>query len=186
MMSDNEKQQILIALKSNCPDYYNKLIKRLQRKKDMICKCLDIACQVGNSDYQADINAVYHTCCSLMNETETFLLNYLCLIKHKEHINNGVKKDDEDIQRWIERLKHFREMVLTDQSNDSIIGVLDKNVKKTINQYTIPNKVGRPIGTGKQSFMYNGKEYRTLQECANDYNVSKQAIHKRLKKLNII
>ena len=185
-MSDNEKRHVLIALKTNCPVYYNKLLQRLQKKKDMIYKCIDIACQADNSDYQADINTVYRSCCSLMNETETFLLNYLCLIKHKEHINCGIKKDDEDIQRWIERLKHFREMVLTNQSNDSIINVLDKSVRKTINQYTIPNRVGRPVGTGKQSFVYNGKEYHTLQECANDYDVSKQAIHKRLKKLNII
>lgn len=185
-MTESEKQSLYDAIRRNSPDYFKILSQRLDRKRKMIADCIELASISDNTAYKDEINRIYNTCCSLMNETETFLLNYLCLIKHKQHINNGIVKDDEDIQRWIDRLKHFREMVMTGQSNDSIISVLDKNVKKTINQYTIPNKVGRPIGTGKQSFMYNGKEYRTLQECANDYNVSKQAIHKRLKKLNII
>ena len=185
-MTELEKQSLYDAIRRNSPNYFNILSQRLDRKRKMIADCIELASISDNTTYKDEINRIYNTCCSLMNETETFLLNYLCLIKHKEHINNGIKKDDEDIQRWIERLRHFREMVISGQSNDSIISVLDKNVRKTINQYTIPNKVGRPVGTGKQSFMYNGKEYRTLLECANDYDVSKQAIHKRLKKLQII
>ena len=33
---------------------------------------------------------------------------------------------------------------------------------------------------------YNGKEYHTIQECADEYGVSKQGMHKKLKKLKII
>lgn len=46
--------------------------------------------------------------------------------------------------------------------------------------------VGRPKGTGKQVFSYNGKEYHTIQECADEYGISKQGMHKKLKKLHII
>ena len=31
-----------------------------------------------------------------------------------------------------------------------------------------------------------GKEYHTIQECADDYGISKQGMHKKLRKLNII
>jgi len=47
-------------------------------------------------------------------------------------------------------------------------------------------KRGRPKGRGKRTFVYNDKTYTTIQSCANDYNISKQAMHKRLKKANII
>lgn len=179
-MTDIEKQLIYNALKRNVPEYFNTLMLRLKQKKDMITNCIEIACHSDNVGYQDDINRLYNTCCSLMNKTETYLLNYICLIKHKEHVYGGIQKNDQDIQRWVKNLNRFR------QSEDSVIAILDKMSCRIIRQYRIKNAVGRPKGSGKHIYIYNGKEYRTIQECAEDYGISKQGMHKRLKKLNII
>ena len=115
-----------------------------------------------------------------MNQTETYLLNYICLIKHKEQLNDGILKDDADIQRWIGYLQDFR------NTDDSIIGILDRQARHIINQYRIKNAVGRPKGSGKRIFSYNDKKYHTIQECADDYGISKQGMYKKLKKQHII
>lgn len=179
-MTDYEGQVIVEAIKRNAPKWYNQLIQKQHLKRDMISACIDIASRNDNIDYQEEVNRIYNTCCSLMSQTETYLLNYICLIKHKEQINDGILKDDADIQRWIGYLQDFL------NNEDFVIGILDKQAQQIINQYKVKNAVGRPKGFGKQLFTYNGKEYRTIQECADDYGISKQGMHKRLKKLNII
>ena len=153
---------------------------KVQQKRDMILTCINIASDSENVGYQDDVNRLYNTCCSLMNQTETYLLNYICLIKHKEHIDDGIMKDDADIQRWIGYLQDFR------NNEDSVISILDKQAQHIINQYRIKKAVGRPKGSGKRIFFYNNKEYHTIQECADDYGISKQGMHKKLKKLKII
>ena len=179
-MTDYERRVIVEAIKRNAPKWYEQLIKKQHLKRDMISACIDIASRNDNTDYQDEVNRIYNTCCSLMNQTETYLLNYICLIKHKEQINDGILKDDADIQRWIGYLQDFC------NNEDSVIGILDRQARQIINQYKVKNAVGRPKGSGKQLFTYNGKEYHTIQECADDYGISKQGMHKRLKKLNII
>ena len=114
-----------------------------------------------------------------MNQTETYMLNYICLIKHKEQVCDGIPEDDADIRRWIGYLQEFRD------SEDSVIGILDRQAQKLINKYRTKKPAGRPKGTGKRIFNYNGKEYHTIQECADDYGISKQGMHKRLKKLKM-
>ena len=179
-MTDYERRVIVEAIKRNAPKWYEQLILKQQKKRDMISACIDIASRNDNIDYQDEVNRIYNTCCSLMNQTETYLLNYICLIKHKEHIDDGIMKDDADIQRWIGYLQDFR------NNEDSVISILDKQAQHIINQYRIKKAVGRPKGSGKRIFFYNNKEYHTIQECADDYDISKQAMHKRLKKLSII
>ncbi|MBR5660357.1 MAG: hypothetical protein IKW99_02270 [Bacteroidales bacterium] len=179
-MTDYEKQVIVEAIKRNAPKWYEQLRQKQQKKHDMISVCIDIASRRDNDCYQDEVNRIYNTCCSLMNQTETYLLNYICLIKHREQLNDGILKDDADIQRWIGYLQDLR------NTEDSVIGILTRQAQHIINQYRIKNAVGRPKGSGKRIFSYNDKEYRTIQECADDYCISKQAMHKRLKKLHII
>ena len=146
----------------------------------MILACIDIVGRSVNTSDQNEVNRLYTTCCSMMNETETYMLNYICLIKHREQLNDGIRKEDEDIQRWITYLQEFME------SSDPVIGILDRVSRQIIKQYKKKKPAGRPKGTGKQVFIFNGKEYHTIQECADDYSISKQGMHKRLRKLNII
>jgi len=185
IMTKDEKQLIYNALKQNAPDYFDKLMQKVQQKREMILTCIEIASNGKNEGYQGEINRLYNTCCSLMNKTETYILNYICLIKHKERVIDG-QNDDTDIRRWVDYLQEFLGSVNNENSTDSIIGILDRQARKLINQYKTKKPSGRPKGTGKQVFSYNGKEYRTIQECADDYGISKQGMHKRLKKLCII
>ena len=179
-MTENERQSLCEAIKRNAPDWYKRLKKRFEQKRRLILTCIDIASRNDNDYSQNEVNRLYNTCCSLMNQTETYLLNYICLIKHKEHIDDGIMKDDADIQRWIGYLQDFR------NNEDSVISILDKQAQHIINQYRIKKAVGRPKGSGKRIFFYNNKEYHTIQECADDYGISKQGMHKKLKKLKII
>lgn len=179
-MTDYERQVILEAIERNAPQWYVRMNQKQQKKREMILTCIDIASRSENDLYQDEVNRLYNTCCSLMNQTETYMLNYICLIKHKEQVCDGIPEDDADIRRWIGYLQEFRD------SEDSVIGILDRQALKLINQYKPKKPVGRPKGTGKRIFNYNGKEYHTIQECADEYGVSKQGMHKKLRKLNII
>lgn len=58
-----------------------------------------------------------------------------------------------------------------DDSTDSVIGKLDKFARQNINKYRIKKSVCGPKGAGKQILSYNGKEYHTIQECADDYGI---------------
>lgn len=184
-MTKDEKNLIYYALRRNTPDYFDKLMQKVQQKRDMILTCFEIASNGENDEYQDEVNRLYNTCCSLMSKTETYLLNYICLIKHKEQVNDG-QDDDTDIRRWVGYLQEFLDSANNENSTDSIIGILGRQARQIINQYRIKKAVGRPKGTGKGIFSYNGKEYHTIQECADEYGISKQGMHKRLKKLNII
>lgn len=178
-MTEVESQSLYEAIKRNAPEWYEKTIGRLHQKKAIVSSCLKLASRSDISDYQEEISKAYKDAGCLLNDTETVLLNYLCLIKHKEHLNSKIRKDDEDIQKWIKILDIFI------KSDEPAISIIEKTTRKTIDKYKIKT-IGRPRGKGKRVFSYNDKEYRTLQECANDYGISKQAIHKRLKKLQII
>lgn len=179
-MTKDEKHLIYRALEKNCPEYFNKLMRKVQQKRDMILTCIEIASNGMNKGYQDGVNRLYNTCCSLMSQTETYMLNYICLIKHKEQVCDGIPEEDADIRRWVGYLQEFRD------SEDSVIGILDRQAQKLINQYKTKKPAGRPKGTGKRIFTYNGKEYHTIQECADEYSISKQGMYKRLKKLKII
>lgn len=179
-MTDYERQVILEAIKRNAPNWYVRMNQKQQKKRDMILTCISIASDRENIGYQDEVNRLYNTCCSLMNQTETYMLNFICLIKHKEQVCDGILEDDADIRRWIGYLQEFRD------SEDPVIGILDRQAQKLINQYRTKKPAGRPKGTGKRIFTYDGKEYHTIQECADEYGISKQGMHKKLRKLNII
>ena len=178
-MTKDEKNLIYNALRRNTPDYFDKLMQKVNQKREMILTCIEIASNGKDDGYQDEVNRLYNTCCSLMNKTETYMLNYICLIKHKEQFNDR-QNDDTDIRKWVGYLQEFRD------SEDSVIGILDRQAQKLINLYKTKKPVGRPKGTGKRIFNYNGKEYHTIQECADEYGISKQGMHKRLKKQQII
>lgn len=180
IMTEQERRSLYEVLKRYAPNYLNRLESRYRKKRDMIMTCLDIASNGTDISYQDEVNRIYNTCCSMMNKTETYMLNYICLIRHREKVNHDISKDDEDIQKWIGYLQEFR------NSGESVIGILDRQAKKLINQYRTKKPAGRPKGTGKRIFNYNGKEYHTIQECADEYGISKQGMHKKLKKLKII
>ena len=179
-MTEYERELLCEAIKRNAPDWYKRLKKRQEQKRKLIITCMDIASRNDNTRSQDEVNRLYTTCCSMMNETETYMLNYICLIKHREQLNDGIRKEDEDIQRWIGYLQEFRD------SEESVIGILDRVSRQIINKYKTKKPAGRPKGTGKQVFIFNGKEYHTIQECADEYGISKQGMHKKLKKMGII
>ncbi len=185
-MTENEKKQLYDAIKRNAPDWFERIQQMLRLKRAAITKCIVIASRSDDSDYQDKINRIYNSVHCSMNDTETILLNYICLIRHKEQVNNGIQKDDPDIQKWLRILLIYRERVRNQTLVESVINCLDKQTRQIISEYGIRSGVGRPKGKGKQIFSYNGKEYRTIQECADDYNITKQGMHKRLKKLHII
>ena len=106
-MTQDEQLRLLQSIKRNAPHYYERLRQRLRHKRQMISKCIDIARCSDEADYQSQINGVYNTSHCQLNYTERILLNFICLIKHKEHINNGVLKEDEDIQRWLSVLQRY-------------------------------------------------------------------------------
>ena len=88
-MTQDEQLRLLQSIKRNAPHYYERLRQRLRHKRQMISKCIDIARCSDEADYQSQINGVYNTSHCQLNYTERILLNFICLIKHKEHINNA-------------------------------------------------------------------------------------------------
>lgn len=184
-MTEIEQQRIINALKRDVPNYYELLKQRMENKRNVILNCLDISSNSVSEHYQEDINRIYNQSRIPFSDAEIILLNYICLIRHKELLNQGINKDDEDIQRWLKVLERYSGDLNKEKSDNSIISLLYDAARQTINQYR--NKiVGRPKGKGKKCFSYNGKDYHTIQECADDYNITKQAMHKKLKKLGII
>lgn len=181
-MTEAERSILIDALKRDVPYYYERIKQRTQLKKEMISKCIRIASSYDNNDYKTEIKRLlYSRSRARLSETELILLNYICLIRHKEYINiNTQLKNDEEIQKWVEVLKRY---IVEDES---VFSLLKKHSLQIIEKYRFKKSVGRPKGTGKQVFIYNGKEYRTIQECADDYGISKQGMYKRLRKLNII
>ena len=176
-MTDIEKQQLYEAIKKNVPNYFKKLKQQLKQKEEIISNCIDIA-NSSSDDYKNQINRMFSRIS--LNNTETILLNYICLIRHKEYIyNDSLQKDDEEVIKWVEIIKKY-------MNEGTVISLLKKHAFQIIAQYREKRTIGRPKGTGKKKFVYNNKEYCTIQQCAEDYNISKQGMHKRLKKLHII
>lgn len=177
-MSEEEQKRLLEAIKINAPAWYERLKKNSALKKNLISDCINISCN-DDDDYQARINQLLQSCQTKLNDNELILLNYVCLIRHKEHANKDLDKDDEELKKWLS--------ILTRYSEAPVVSILEKHVRQIIKRYKIKNSIGRPKGSGKRSFVYNGKEYHTLQECADDYGgITRQGIHKKLKKLHII
>lgn len=181
-MTEEEKQMLYEAIKRNVPDYFDRLQQKLQQKRDLIQNCIEIASHYDD-DYQDEINTLYKSSHVFLNVTEIVLLNYICLIKHKERFNNGILKEDEEVQEWVRVLQSHLDLA---ESKECIIDSLRRLAKRIINQYRIKKSIGRPKGLGKMIFFYNGKEYHTIQQCADDYSISKQGMRKRLKRLRII
>lgn len=181
-MTEEEKQMLYEAIKRNVPDYFDRLQQKLQQKRDLIQNCIAIASHYDD-DYQDEINTLYKSSHVFLNVTEIVLLNYICLIKHKERFNNGILKEDEEVQEWVRVLQSHLDLA---ESKECIIDSLRRLAKRIINQYRIKKSIGRPKGLGKMIFFYNGKEYHTIQQCADDYSISKQGMRKRLKRLRII
>ena len=98
-MTKDEKNLIYNALRRNAPGYFDKLMQKVNQKREMILTCIEIASNGNDDGYQDEVNRLYNTCCSLMNKTETYMLNYICLIKHKEQFNDR-QNDDTDIRKW--------------------------------------------------------------------------------------
>ena len=178
-MTREEEHTLLEAIKKNAPEWYDRIRHKHDQKRDLILSCIGMA-GTDNPDYQAEINRQYNSCQVRLNETETVLLNFICLIKHKEFLNNGIDKDDQDIRKWLNILIQYTD------NDSSVISLLGKQANKMIDAYKVKNPPGRPKGTGKQTFQYDGKEYRTIQECADDYGITRQGMFKKLRKLHII
>ncbi len=185
-MTEVEKKTLFEALKRIAPDWLERATRQLNQKKAMISTCLDIAYHSDSPDYQDEINDEYNRFRCPMNQTEVILLNYICLIRHKEHIINGINKDDDEIEKWLRILQTYVERVKDRSLKESVISCLDRQARQILNQYKVTNRIGRPKGKGKQIYSYNGKEYHTIQECADDYGITKQGMYKRLKKLSVI
>ena len=177
-----DEGQLLEKIRENAPEWYDRIMKKHELTRTTIIRCIDIAANSDNPNYQTEINELYNTSQVNLNEPEMVILNYVCLIKHKEHVETDIEKDDKDIQRWLS----FIIRCLDPEKDWYVNSLLSKYARQAINRYKTNNPPGRPKGTGKQTFQYNGKEYRTIQECADDYGITRQGMFKRLKKEHII
>lgn len=177
-----DEGQLLKAIRRNAPEWYERLKRNQELKRTTISNCIDIAANSDNRHYQDEINDMYNSSHINLNESELVILNFLCLIKHKEHIEPDIKKDNEDVQRWLSYI-----IVSLNSDKDCYVNsLLSKYARQVIGCYEIKKPPGRPKGSGKTVFTYNGKEYHTIQECADDYHITKQGMFKRLKKNHII
>ena len=179
-MTDKERDMLIETLKRDVPQYFERLRQRVMVKTELLKKCINIASS-DNDNYQTQINNIYNSTQIYLSDVEVVLLNYICLIRHKEKSNKDNQlNNDEEIHKWVEVLKKY---VVEDES---VFSLLKTQSLQLIKKYKVRNKVGRPLNSGKQVFIYNGKEYQTIQACANDYGITKQGMRKRLRKLNII
>ena len=179
-MTDKERDMLIETLKRDVPQYFEILRQRVKVKTELLKKCINIASS-DNEDYQTEINNIYNSTQIYLSDVEVVLLNYICLIRHKEKNNKDNRlNNDEEIQRWVEVLKKYV------VEEEPVFSLLKTQSLQLIQKYRARNRVGRPLNSGKQVFQYNDKEYHTIQECANDYGITKQAMHKKLRKLNII
>lgn len=185
-MTEQERQSLYEAIQRNAPRYFDKMKQRLDLQRKMINDCIRVASQGDNPDYKEDINKIYNSCRVRLNENELILLNYICLIKYRESAENGIREDNSDIRRWIGILTSCIEEKDSNGREVPVIGILKRHARRIIKKYEVKNCPGRPKGSGKRVFSYNGKEYHTIQECADDYNITRQGMHKKLRKLQII
>lgn len=176
-----DEEQLINAIKRNAPDWFNRLQNRQIEKRGMITKCLNIARKSDTDDYKDIINNTYNSGTIRLNEAEIILLNYICLIKHKEHVEGEIEKTDSEIQRWLSIITQ-----VLDDPKTVVFSLLSKQAKTIIARYKVKKPPGRPKGSGKRIFAYNDKEYHTIQECADDYGITRQGMFKKLKKLHII
>ena len=180
-MTEDEQKMLLEAIKRNAPVWYERIRTKQEQKKSVISTCINIAGGSDCDDYQNEINRLLQNGQTKLNSREQILLNYVCLIKHKESLNSEVVRDDTDIQKWLSVLIRY-----SDESAEPVISILERKTRQTIKRYKEKNPVGRPKGSGKRIYMFNGKEYRTIQECADDYGITKQGMYKKMKKLQVL
>ena len=185
-MTQKERLILMECMKDVAPELYTKYQSKQQQIIRATSSIIDTAFNCQSDNWKEVVTSVYNKWSNFFNKTETYLLNYICYIKHKEKSNNGVIKEDEEIKKWMEILLRYRDKANKNELKESVNYNIDQLVRNIINQYSIKNEVGRPKGTGKRKFVYNNKEYSTIQQCADDYNISKQGMRKRLLKLHII
>lgn len=187
-MTEKEKRQYLMdRVKIECPEMWERIQQGKEKKKQFISDLIDIACSTEGVDEMMDkVGEAYNTSTYSFTTIEEILIEKILLIKHKESLNKAVIKDDQQIQNWLQYLLKYREYDNANKLDKPVFEYIDELARGIINQYLIRVGVGRPKGKGVKLFKYNGKEYHTIQECADDYGISKQGMHKKLKKLGII
>ena len=187
-MTEKEKQKFLMnQLQTQSPALWQQIQDAKEKKKKFINDLIVIASSTEKeNDMMNKIGEAYNASDIKFTTGEEILLEKILLIKHKESLNKAVVKDDQQIQYWLQFLLKYREYDDANKLDKPVFEYLDELARSIINQYLIRVGIGRPKGKGVKLFKYNGKEYHTIQECADDYGISKQGMHKKLKKLGII
>ena len=187
-MTEKETRKFLAEhMQRESPELYKKIQQANEKKKQFISDLIDIACSIEDEHEMMDKASDIYTDSDVHFTTaEEILIEKILRIKHKEHINKAVVKDDQQIQYWLQTLLKYREYDNANKLDKPVFEYIDKLARGIINQYLIRVGVGRPKGKGLKIFKYNGKEYHTIQECADDYGITRQGMHKRLKKQGII
>ena len=126
---------------------------------------------------------------TILDENEKALLKDVCrvyMIINNKDVYYKTDDDREYLKNKISTLRGYRNLVNKKSEIKITINYhLWKIVSDVVKKYAVRIGVGRRKGMGR-SIVYNNKHYTSIQSCANEYGISKQAMHKRLKKLNII
>jgi hypothetical protein len=126
---------------------------------------------------------------TIIDKNEKALLKDVCAVYMIINNKDEYYKTDDDreyLKTKISTLRGYRNLVNKKSEIKITINYhLWKIVSDVVKKYAVRIGVGRRKGMGR-SIVYNNKHYTSIQSCANEYGISKQAMHKRLKKLNII
>ena len=119
------------------------------------------------------------------NEVEV-MIEKIKIYEYLEQYETAVDLCREYLKTKISTLRSYRNLVNKKSEIKITINYhLWKIVSDVVKKYAVRIGVGRRKGMGR-CILYNNKHYTSIQSCANEYGISKQAMHKRLKKLNII
>lgn len=155
------------------------------KKTEIIQKCIRIAETASSiSAYKKEVTDY------MRNNTQYFSRFELCLLydiigfKHIDMFHRNLKNESL-IQDRLQQMRQYYNNGKR-QKKSIINESLELLYHQVINSFVIKRSVGRPVGKGKKQFSYNDKIYNTIQQCADDYNITKQGMYKRLKKLGIL
>lgn len=149
-----------------------------QERKNTIDKVFELT---HNPNAWEEINDIINTTKKeIIDDFNKSVLRDICYVRMIIYNRDRFNTED-DLSIFNEKIAFLKQTA----NNVGIYFQLYEIAKYLIKHYG-KRKRGRPKGKGKRTFVYNDKTYTTIQSCANDYKISKQAMHKRLKKANII
>lgn len=154
------------------------------KKKEIIHYCIRIAeTEETAHTYKKEVTEYMKNNKQYFSKFELCLLYDIIGFRHIDMFHKDLKTESL-IQNRIQQMQQYFNAEKK-QRNGLISDCLDQLYHQVINSFKIKRSVGRQKGKGKKQFSYNNKIYNTIQQCADDYNITKMGMYKRLKKLGI-